>query len=357
MSNKATKLDFRGQVFHIGIDVHKRNWRVTVLNNGLELKTFSINPSPEGLSSYLQSKYPGGEYYTAYEAGFCGYWIHRKLESLGIKNLVVNPADIPVNFKETVRKTDTIDSRRLARALYSNLAHGNYIPSLEQQGFRSLCRLRKQLVKDQARVKNRIKSFLDFSGIKVLSQNEISHWSGLFLNYLSNLDLGNEHSNETLSRMLGQLMSLRNQIADLVKRLKTIVRQDEAILRVMNNLMTIPGVGFSCAIVLYSELMDINRFSSVDKLCSYVGLVPDLRSSGESEYTLGISKLQLQFLRAMLIECSWIAIRKDPALTAAFNTLSMRMKKQEAIIRIGKKLLTRIMYVWRNNEPYICSIV
>ena len=70
----------------------------------------------------------------------------------------------------------------------------------------------------------------------------------------------------------------------------------------MKNLMTIPRVGFSCAIVLYSELMDINRFSSADKLCSFVGLVPDLRISRESEYTLGISKLQLQFLRAMLID-------------------------------------------------------
>ena len=137
MSNIATKLDFRGQVFHIGIDVHKRNWRVTVLI-WLELKTFSMNPSPEDLSSYLQSNYPGGEYYTAYEAGFCGYWIHRKLESLGIKNLVVNPADIPLNFKETLRKTDTIDSRRSARALYSNLAHGNYIPSLETTGVQIL---------------------------------------------------------------------------------------------------------------------------------------------------------------------------------------------------------------------------
>ena len=356
MVNKSTKLDFRDQAFYIGIDVHKRQWKVTILNNGMELKTFSMNPSSEELSFYLNRNYPGGKYYSGYEAGFCGYRIHRKLEELGLKNIVVNPADIPVNFRESIRKTDTVDSRRLAKALAGGLVHGNYIPSLEQEGFRSLCRLRKQLVRDQARVKNRIKSLLDFSGKKIVANNEITHWSGLFINYLSKIDLGNKHSNETLKRLIEQLLSLRTQLADLVSRLRIIVKEDPQIYSVIKNLMSIPGIGFSCSIALYSELMDIKRFSRLDKLCSYIGLVPDIRSSGETEHTLGISKLQMAFLRAMLVECSWIAVRKDPALTAKFNILSRRMKKQEAIIRITKKLLSRIMYVWKNNQPYVYSV-
>ncbi|MCL5737442.1 MAG: hypothetical protein M1303_02200 [Bacteroidetes bacterium] len=36
----------------------------------------------------------------------------------------------------------------------------------------------------------------------------------------------------------------------------------------------------------------------------------------------------------LLIEASWVAVRKDPALTMAFNGLTKRMHKNNAIIRI-----------------------
>ncbi len=66
----------------------------------MELKTFSMDPSPEALHRYLQRNYPGGRYTRAYEAGFCGFWIHRNLESLGIKNLVIHAADVASTNKE-----------------------------------------------------------------------------------------------------------------------------------------------------------------------------------------------------------------------------------------------------------------
>jgi len=33
------------------------------------------------------------------------------------------------------------------------------------------------------------------------------------------------------------------------------------------------------------------------------------------------------------------------------------MKGQRAIIRIAKKLLNRVRYVLRNNQPYVASVV
>ncbi len=54
MSIKSKKLDFTGQTFNIGIDAHKSNWKVTIINNGIELKTFSTPPSPDTLAKYLK---------------------------------------------------------------------------------------------------------------------------------------------------------------------------------------------------------------------------------------------------------------------------------------------------------------
>ena len=61
--------------------------------------------------------------------------------------------------------------------------------------------------------------------------------------------------------------------------------------------------------------------------------------------------------RHLIGEAVWIAIRKDPALLLAFNQLTRRMKKQDAIIRIAKKLLRRIRYVWKNQTPYVLAVV
>ena len=52
MMNQNNKLDFTGQEFYIGIDVHKKNWAVTIRNSQMELKTFSMNASPESLYRY-----------------------------------------------------------------------------------------------------------------------------------------------------------------------------------------------------------------------------------------------------------------------------------------------------------------
>jgi len=108
---------------------------------------------------------------------------------------------------------------------------------------------------------------------------------------------------------------------------------------------------------LLTELYDISRFSSLDRLASYTGLVPDIKSSGETEYTTGITYRRNPVLRAVLIEASWVAVRKDPALIMAFYKFSLRMKKTVAIVHIARKLLNRIRFVLMNHERYVPAVV
>jgi len=134
---ESKQLDFEGQAFHIGFDVHKKDWKVTIRSGHMELKTFSMNPHPAELAGYMRRHYPGGEYHSVYEAGYCGYWIHRKLEKLGIRTMVVNPADVPTKHKEKTDKSDPIDSRKLSRELENGSLEGVYIPTEATQSIRS----------------------------------------------------------------------------------------------------------------------------------------------------------------------------------------------------------------------------
>ena len=357
MIKKNKVLDFSNQIISVGIDVHKKSWTVTIQIAGLQVKNFSMDPNPEQLSKYLRTNYPNGIYQSVYEAGFCGYWIDRQLHALGIKNIIVNPADVPTSNKEKTRKTDGVDSRKLARELSSENLTGIYVPCEEHEAERILSRLRIQLTKDQTRLKNRIKSLLNFLGVQLPENIELKHWSGGYISYLHKLEFKYDPVKQTLEQLLKQLSDLRKQLTEVLKLLRKSVNQNERRQKIVNHLLTVPGVGFITAVTLYTEIMEINRFRRFDELSSYVGLAPSTHSSGEKERVIGMSHRQNVHLRNILIESAWVAVRKDPAMTMVFGKLSKRMKKQEAIVRIAKKLLSRIMHVWKQQEDYSLAVV
>lgn len=353
MENSKKEVDYQGQTVFAGLDVHKKDWKVTIIVSGMVIKKYSMNPSPEELSRYLKLHYPGGKYQTVYEAGFSGYWIDRELRKLGITNIVVNPADVPTSNKEKVHKTDPVDSQKLARELSNGSLRGIYVPTEEQEALRCFSRLRVKLVKDQTRIKNRIKSLLNFAGIKFPENYEMKYWSRNFIEYLHKLEIPRILLKSTLDELLKNLENARKQLTWILLELRGYIRNNTEKLELLNNLQSISGIGFITAITLYSEIIDIRRFENLDKLCSYVGLIPSTSSSGENEKVLGMVKRQNIYLRNMIIESAWIAVRNDSMLLKDFGKLSLRMSKQKAIIKIAKKLLNRIFYVWKNNQPYI----
>ena len=155
---QSNRISFKGQNIYIGIDVHLKSWSVTILSETSVLKRMSQEVDPDALHRFLISHYPEAEYYSVYEAGFCGFWIHDRLMELGIHNIVVNPADVPTMSSEKLRKTDAVDSRKLAVSLRAKQLKGIYVPDSETLEIRSLIRLKNSITKDMTRQKNRIKS-------------------------------------------------------------------------------------------------------------------------------------------------------------------------------------------------------
>lgn len=161
--------DFTGENFYIGLDVHKKSWSVTVRTSNLEVGHFSQVPSPKALYSYLTKKFPSGNYFSAYEAGFSGTSSHTALCKLGIQNMIVHAGDIPNTDKEKKNKTDVHDSRSIAKYLEKGLLKPIHVLTDSQQELRSFYRLRELQVVDQTRALNRLKGYLNFAGIHMPS--------------------------------------------------------------------------------------------------------------------------------------------------------------------------------------------
>jgi transposase len=345
---------FENQVFYIGIDVHKRQWHVTIRNNNISVITKVMEPSAEKLSSYLNRTYPEGSYYSVYEAGFSGYWIDRELKSCGIKNIIVAPTNIPTSTSEKLRKTDAVDSRKLARELEKGNLVSNYSPTISEQELRSYIRLRYQLVKDQTVLKNRIKGYLNFYGHKFPEDYQNRHWSKIFIEKLRTLEFSTLLGKKQMNMYLDSLQSKRTQLLEITREIKNYIKEG-GLTEKISLLRTVPGIGLTTAVTLLSEIIDINRFGNFNKLSSYLGLIPAVRSSDQKEFVLGLKIHHNKLLRQLLVEAAWMAIRKDPALLKAYGNYKKRMSPQEAIIRIAKKLTSRIYYVLRTGNSYEIS--
>lgn len=106
--NKISKLDFKDQRIYVGMDIHTKSWSISILTDNFEHKTFTQPPNVEVLVNYLKRNFPGGSYKSVYEAGYCGFWIHDRLQEHGVQCFVVNPADVPTKDKERRSKTDRV---------------------------------------------------------------------------------------------------------------------------------------------------------------------------------------------------------------------------------------------------------
>ena len=65
-----------------------------------------------------------------YEAGYSGFWLHRRLTAAGIDCIVVHAASIEVSARDTV-KTDKRDSLKIAQQLAAGRLRGVRVPTEE----------------------------------------------------------------------------------------------------------------------------------------------------------------------------------------------------------------------------------
>lgn len=346
---------FKGEVLYIGMDVHKRNWMISIVTKDIFLKRFSQEPDSERLSRTLKKLYPGAIYKCVYEAGYCGYWIAEALQKEGIDCIIVNPADIPITNKQKDQKTDKIDSRKLAELLRAGLLVGIYIPKVENLEDRFLIRTRSLLVRNQSATKNRIKASLAFYGINIDEEQLSKYWAKNYVDYLKSIKFTQSSGQEAFAALLRQLDYYRQDILYVTRKIRELARAEKYKDKV-GRLITIPGIGVINALTLLTETDVIDRFGSANKFRGYIGLIPKEHSSGESVNRTSMTKRGNNRLKTMLVESAWVAVRIDPAMTLAFEELTRRLAKSKAIIRIARKLANRVLHVLVTNEEYNYSV-
>jgi transposase len=356
MQSKYSQVQFAGQDVYVGMDVALKGWKVAIFLERAFHKRLSVPVDPDALVRYLKRSFPGGSYHTVYEAGYFGFWIHEALVKLGVHSMVVNPADVPTSDKERRTKTNRVDAFKLGRSLANGELRGIYVPECSALEDRTLVRMRSSFVRKQTRCKCQIKALLRFYNIQHPDDLTDRYWSRAYIRWLESVSLKHDSGTFSLQMLLKELLALRGTIAELTKRIRALARHDPYRPSVLL-LHSVSGVSLTAAITFLTEIVSLDRFKNLDRLASYVGLVPGEHSTGETEQDTGLTPRRNVALRYMLIECAWIAQREDPVLLKAFNDYCKRMPKNIAIIHIARKLLSRMRFVLTHNQPYVTGAV
>ncbi|MEM6397962.1 MAG: IS110 family transposase [Bacteroidota bacterium] len=358
MKASKTVVSYLGQTVYFGLDHHRKSWAVAPLFGETTFKPFTIfEPTAAELARRLKKMFPQANFVGVQEAGFSGYHLCRSLAELGIDLRLVNPSDVPTSQKDKLLKTDPRDAKRLSKLAQSGDYNSVYIPSRKQEFFRQLVRQRSTFVKDSTRIQNRIKQHYYFTG-HLPEPYRFKEWS-LTKRRLNELKTLASQADEKLGRpdevglhYIAQLEDIRALQLGQTRRIRQIIKEDHHTLYKL--LLGCAGVGPVTAMTLIGELFDIDRFASFDHLVSYCGLMPLRHQSGERE-TAGVLIPRFnRAIRAVIIEAAWQATRTDPALTLYFNKQHKErgLHKNKAIVKVARKLLSRIYHVWKTGEVY-----
>lgn len=117
-------------------------------------------------------------------------------------------------------------------------------------------------------------------------------------------------------------------------------------------LMTIPGINYVTALTILSEIVDIGRFATPEKLVSYAGLAPSHRDSADVHRGGGITKRGSAWLRNAMVESANTTIRFDPRIETFYKRIAKRRGRQKAKVAAARQMLEIIWHMLTKSEEY-----
>ena len=387
-------------MFIVGIDVAKRSHEVTVITSeGLTvIKPFSISNNCSGYNRMMERI----KSLTAIKSQFvfamestAHYWLalYTRLCKDGYSVVVLNPIQTCAMRELLIRKakTDARDSLIIAELIRFGRYSVSNVPQDKLIALKELCRNRGYLMDMASDLKRKITALLDRvfpefetqfesifckSALAVLrkypspqklsnahlakltellwtsSNGHFGEWKARELKILAHNSFGIDDCEGAYSSLilllLGQLQSLQDSADALEKHIAELFAQFDT------TITSIPGIGTLLGATILSEIGDISRFSSADKLAAYIGVDPSVKQSGEFiSPSAHMSKRGSPYLRRAVWMASLIAVQRDPMFRAYYEKKSAEgLRYMNIIGHVTKKMTAVIFAIMRDNKTY-----
>lgn len=337
---------------YAALDLGQKNIQ-TVLKNkdGKIIKENTIQRNTTRILKFLENNKKDGNIDIVMESGYNYQYLYDLLQDEGYNVKVAHPLMVKAIAYAKV-KTDKVDARILADLLRMDMIPECYIPNKEIRDLRDLVRRRYYFVSIRTMFKNKIhvemsKRWLD-SDSNVTAPTTIKIKNDPFSKngkcHLRSLRI------PALDDCLDTIDFLDRKIKELDTKIKKLAIED----KYSKQLLTIPGISYYAALLISSEIADINRFPDYEHLCSYSRLVPGTYQSGSTSFSKTDKKQGSKMLNWIMVQCTHTHVRYcQSSITVHYNKIKNRKRNNKiAIIAAARKLMRVIYVMLKEDRPF-----
>lgn len=349
------------QCLYVAFELAAAKWQLAASDGGPRILEHAIVPGDDqGLVDWMEKARvvlglpEGAPVKSCHEAGRDGFWVHRFLERLEIRNVVVDPASIKVDRRRRRRKTDRLDARRLLTDLVRHHNRERDVwstcvpPSAGEEDNRRLHRELERLKKERAQHRMRILSLLATQGVRPKSLckalkdlGSLRGWDASPLPPALGAEIERESNRLSVAADQIRVIQKEQQL-----RVEAAATPD---LKKVRILATLDGIGLDSAWLLAMEFFAWRTFANRREVAAAVGLAGTPHNTGQSEREKGISKAGNRRVRTRMIELAWLWLRHQPHsrltrwFAERFAKGGVRMRRI-GIVAVARRLLVELWH-------------
>lgn len=345
---------------YIGFDIDRKRTVACVVQQGQKDRYTTLPTDLPKMRQYLQQQRHGGHpvhltFEISGEAGYRYDALRPYVDTLTVSN----PHQMTWIYR-TSKKNDRVDGRKQAVLLSIGEVPKVHIPHRRVRQWRATIQQRRGLIHRIVSVKNRLRALLKANGL-TQPRYRGSWWK------TANLEWMRQQARDWADAPHEQLW--RVHLANLLDELKLLNRHLAGVTRYLDRyleghpggtlLMSIPGVGPRTAEAVLAYTDEVKRFARSKQYGAYFGLTPKLDESGQTRRLGHISKEGPAVVRWLLVESTWRAIRKSPALRAFYERIvgGQNPRKKVAVVATARKLLTIMRAMLHTGELFNEALV
>jgi transposase len=331
-------------MLHVGIDVHLRESQICVLRESGEVEHQRVPTRRDRLAAVVGPLAPAQ---VLLEASGQSEWVATCLEELGLQVIVADPNYAPMYPGRRRIKTDRRDAEALAVASAKGTYRAVHRRSAPQRQVQAQLTVREQLVRVRTQVINVVRATVRREGLRIPAGP--AETLATRVAALEEVPLGVAL---VIAPLLEALAQVTAHLHDLDANLAAEARQTPDVRR----LMTVPGVGPVTALAFTATLDVPTRFARAAQVPSFLGLVPDERSSGERRRLGGITKRGPRRVRWLLVQAAWCIWRSSRAEAADLRAWAHRLGERRgvrvAVVALARRLATILFAMWRDSTAF-----
>jgi len=344
---KVRKSQSPGRV--IGLDLHPDIFSACVMqgetNRDAQVLRRFNDVSIEALESWAK-KHLGPADLVLVEASANSFELVRKLEALGFSACVLESQQVSKTADGFI-DDDVIAAERIARCYLTALCKVVWVPD-------ETCRQRRELLEAylgakqaETRANNELKSLLNQYHIRLKKQNarqaKVHEWIWKQRDW-------SEGQRQVIQHLIDQLVFAAGQSEKLFGLICAEVVSDA----MMRGCLRLLGIGPVNAFAIVATVGDINRFSSANKLVSYLGLNPGRKVSGKTKkIVIGVGQRGRKSMRSLLIQGAQAVFRQQKGANSlrdwGWKLFARKGNRNVSVAAIARKMAVQLWHLLKGH--------